>query len=71
MRPILAVLLGVVFANVTLLSVGFIANSISPTPPELMDPATQKLLLNGWLPQPISHGFQPFLGSGLVHSSAD
>jgi hypothetical protein len=40
MRKVLAVILGAVVGTFTLLLVGFVANAISPTPPELMDPAT-------------------------------
>lgn len=40
MRNLLAIILGIVIGSLTLLLVGVIANAISPTPPELMDPAT-------------------------------
>lgn len=40
MRKILAVILGAVVGTIILFIVGFIANSIQPTPPELMDPAS-------------------------------
>ena len=40
MRKILAVILGAVVGTTTLLPIGFIANTLQPTPPELMDPAT-------------------------------
>ena len=39
-QKFLAVILGVVVSTFILFIVGFIANSIQPTPPELMDPAT-------------------------------
>ena len=42
MRKILAVFSGASVATITLLLVGMIANAIYPTPPELMDPATQE-----------------------------
>ena len=40
MRTILAIILGAVVGTIILFIVGFIANSIQPTPPELMDPAS-------------------------------
>ena len=40
MRKILAVILGAVVGTIILFIVGFIANAIDPTPPELMDPAS-------------------------------
>jgi membrane protein YqaA with SNARE-associated domain len=42
MRKILAVILGAVVGTTTLLLIGFIANTLQPTPPELMDPATSE-----------------------------
>ena len=38
MRRIVAILVGVALGSLTLLLVGVIANTIQPTPPELMDP---------------------------------
>ena len=40
MRKVFAVVLGAVVGTIILFIVGLIANSINPTPPELMDPAT-------------------------------
>ncbi len=40
MRMILAVISGAVVGSLIFFGFGFIANLISPTPPELMDPAT-------------------------------
>lgn len=40
MRKILAVISGALIGTISLFVVGFIANAIHPTPPELMDPAT-------------------------------
>ncbi len=40
MRKSLAVILGAVVGTITFFMVGIIANTINPTPPELMDPAT-------------------------------
>ena len=40
MRKILAIILGALIGSMILLAVGFIANTIHTTPPELMDPAT-------------------------------
>lgn len=40
MRKAIAVIVGAVVGSATLFMVGFIANTISPTPPELMDPTT-------------------------------
>ncbi|MDH3711766.1 MAG: hypothetical protein OER04_17880 [Cyclobacteriaceae bacterium] len=40
MRKYLAVILGTVISNVIFLIIGVLANTISPTPPELMDSRT-------------------------------
>ena len=45
LRTILAVVSGAIIASLVLFTVGFIANSIQPTPPELMDPATPEAVV--------------------------
>jgi hypothetical protein len=40
MRKILSIILGAIIASIILFLVGMIANSLQPTPPELMDPQT-------------------------------
>ena len=78
MRPILAVLLGVAIGNATLLAVGCIANSISPTPPELMDPATPEAVAERvaaatnftWLSTIFGLGLGAFVG-GLIGARVD
>ena len=40
MRKILAVVVGAIVGSMILFMVGLVANTINPTPPELMDPAT-------------------------------
>ena len=39
-RKILAIILGAIVGTIILFMVGIIANTLNPTPPELMDPAT-------------------------------
>ncbi len=45
MRKIAAVIAGAVVGSATLFIVGFIANLINPTPPELMDPKTPEAVV--------------------------
>ena len=40
MRKLIAILAGAAIASITFFLVAFIANTINPTPPELMDPQT-------------------------------
>ena len=45
-RKIIAVIIGAVLANLIFLLVGMVANAISPTAPELMDPQTSEAVAN-------------------------
>ena len=73
MRKILAVILGAVVGTIILFIVGFIANSIQPTPPELMDPATPEAVAQRvdyattftWLSTIFGLALGAFLGSIL------
>lgn len=73
MRNLFAILLGAIVGSVILFIVGFIANAISPTPPELMDPSTpeevaQRVALTStfsWITTIIGLGLGTFLGSFL------
>ena len=73
MRKILAVILGAVVSTTVLLMVGVIANTIQPTPPELMDTATPEAVAERvasatmftWLSTIFGHALGAFLG-GIV-----
>ncbi len=73
MRKVLAVIIGAVVATIVLYMVGFIANAINPTSPELMDPATPEAVaeqvaaapLFTWLSTLFGLALGAFLG-GLI-----
>lgn len=70
MRKILAIAAGALIGSLTLLLIGAIANTISPTPPELMDPATPEAVaqrvngtsLSTWLTVILGLALGAFLG---------
>jgi hypothetical protein len=73
MLKILAVIIGGIVGTIILFMVGMIANAISPTPPELMDPATPEAVaqrvesapLFTWLSTIFGLALGAFLG-GLI-----
>ncbi|NNE29183.1 MAG: hypothetical protein HKN16_06080 [Saprospiraceae bacterium] len=74
-RLALAVILGVALGNLLFFLVGFIANSIQPTPAEFMDPSTPEIMakrvqstsLFKWLATLLGHGLGA-LAAGFIAS---
>ena len=73
MRKPIAIILGSVVGSIILFVVGYIANAIRPTPPELMDPATAEAVaqriastpLFSWLSTIFGLALGAFLGGAI------
>ena len=78
MRNLLAIFVGAVIGSATLLLVGMVANAISPTPPEPMDPHTPDAVaqrvdaasLSTWITVIFGLALGAFFGGGVAAGMA-